>query len=145
MNKQKTRAKMTGLELAEYHERRKGDVSHLGKSSRPMRRRKGEGPTTSFAVRLTPEEIEQLQEAAKKSGRSLSDFVRSAALQAAAGLRSEAGNPHPTIDKTARVHDVMDIEAILDELVASSKNTDEKVRQLLSRFSQLEAAQKTAD
>ena len=84
---------LSEAELAEFYEQHKGDMSLWRKTARPLRRRRGEGPSTSFAIRLTPEEIEELQEAARGLEVTLSDFVRSAALDKArflAGQRSDA-------------------------------------------------------
>ena len=74
---------MTEAELAEFYQQRRGDTSLWEKKPRPMRRRRGQGPSTSFAVRVTPQELEELAAAAQKAGTTLSDFIRSAALGAA--------------------------------------------------------------
>jgi len=84
---------MTEAELAEFYEKRAGDLTLWEKKPRRMRRRRGEGPSTSFAVRVTPGELEELAAAAQKAETTLSDFIRSAALGAAraASGASEAG------------------------------------------------------
>jgi hypothetical protein len=70
-------------ELAAYYESRKGDVSTWAKSPRKLRRKRGDGPSTAFAFRLTPDELEELQRAAQQRDVSLSEFIRSSSLQAA--------------------------------------------------------------
>jgi uncharacterized protein (DUF1778 family) len=74
---------MSEEQLAAFYQSHRGDVSLWQKTSKPMRRRRGEGPSTSFAVRLSPEELEELQAAASERGTTLSDFIRSSALGAA--------------------------------------------------------------
>jgi hypothetical protein len=73
-------AKLNEEELRRYYESRKGDVSTWAKKPRQLRRKPGEGPTTTFAVRLTPAELRELQTAAEKRDVSLSEFIRSASL-----------------------------------------------------------------
>ena len=69
--------------LAEYYQSHKGDVSSWAERPRALRRKRGEEPTTTFAVRLTPGELSQLQAATSKRDVSLSEFIRSASLAAA--------------------------------------------------------------
>ena len=69
--------------LADYYQSRQGDVSTWAKQPRVMRRKRGEGPTTTFAIRLTPEELEELQKAAAERRISLSEFIRSTSLSGA--------------------------------------------------------------
>ena len=69
-------------DLAEYYQSHKGDVSSWAERPRPLRRKRGEGPTTTFAVRLTSGELSQLQAAASKRNVSLSEFIRSTSLAA---------------------------------------------------------------
>ena len=69
--------------VAEYYQSRKGDVSTWAKQPRTLRRKRGDGPTTTFAIRLTPEELEELQKAAEARGVSLSEFIRSTSLAGA--------------------------------------------------------------
>jgi hypothetical protein len=78
---------MNEEELARLYQEHKGDISLWQKTPRRMRRHRGEGPTTSFAIRLTPEEIEELQSAAVGSQMILSEFIRSSALAAAKRLK----------------------------------------------------------
>jgi hypothetical protein len=73
-------AKLTEEELRHYYESRKGDVSTWAKKPRQLRRKPGQGPTTTFAVRLTPTELRELQVAAEKRDVSLSEFIRSVSL-----------------------------------------------------------------
>jgi hypothetical protein len=81
---------MTEAELAEFYQRHKDDDSLWGKVAVPMRRRRrGEGPSTSFAVRLAPDELTELKQAADERGTTLSDFIREASLSTA---RSQPAN-----------------------------------------------------
>ena len=84
--------KMTESELADFYQEHKGDLSLWQKTPRPMRRRRGDGPSTSFAIRITPAEIEELQAAAALSETTLSDFIRSAALTAAREAQTPDSN-----------------------------------------------------
>ena len=68
-------------------------MSLWSKTPRAMRKRRGEGPSTSFAVRLTVDELEELQDAALHEGITLSEFIRRAALDRSSvgsGRRKEA-------------------------------------------------------
>jgi hypothetical protein len=73
----------TEEELREYYQARKGDVSTWAKKPRTMRRKRGDGPSTTFAIRLTPQEIKELQSAAELHEVSLSEFIRATALKGA--------------------------------------------------------------
>jgi hypothetical protein len=73
---------MTEEELATFYEERKGDVSLWKSKPRKIRVRRG-SPSTVFALRLAPEELEQLYRAAQAQGTNLSAFIRDAALEKA--------------------------------------------------------------
>jgi uncharacterized protein (DUF1778 family) len=74
---------MTEEELADFYQARKGDLSLWERESLKRGSRRGTGPTTSFAVRLTADELDELQAAAKEQGTTLSDFIRSTSLAVA--------------------------------------------------------------
>jgi uncharacterized protein (DUF1778 family) len=109
---------LTETELARYFEEHKDDDSLWETTGRRIRRRRGQGPSTSFAVRITPEEISELQAAANLEGKTLSDFIRSSALSAARreprnlneatlrrmlqAARAELKTIRSALDKTAR-------------------------------------------
>jgi uncharacterized protein (DUF1778 family) len=78
---------MSEDELARYYEARKGNVEQWEAKPARIRVRRG-GPSTLFSLRLAPEELEELQEAAAQQGRTVSDIVRSGALKEARGGRS---------------------------------------------------------
>ena len=102
MNAEEKAADASDEALARYFEERKGEVAIWEEKPLKIRVRRG-GASTSFAVRLAPEELEELQAAAKKRGRTVSDFIRSAALAAA---RVEV-EPARTVS-VAEVTDLMD-------------------------------------
>jgi hypothetical protein len=77
------KTKPTEEALAEYYQSRKGDVSTWAKQPRTLRRKRGDGPTMTFAIRLTPEELAELQKAAEASGVNVSEFIRSTSLKGA--------------------------------------------------------------
>jgi hypothetical protein len=78
---------MTEEELARYYEEREGDVSLWQRKSRPIRVRRG-SPSIVLSVRLAPEELEELYEAAERMGETVSDFIRKGALR-----RARTGEP----------------------------------------------------
>ena len=80
---------MTGAELAEFFEAHKGDMSLWETKPRKIRVRRG-SPSTVFALRLAPEELEQLYEVARAQDTNLSAFIRDAALEKAAGFKARA-------------------------------------------------------
>lgn len=82
MATKKKRDEMTEEELAAFYESRKGDLSLWESKPAKIRVRRG-GPSTVFALRLAPEELELLHARARSQGRTVSDFIRSAALAAA--------------------------------------------------------------
>ena len=82
-NKAKTAAPPNEEALAAYYQARKGDVSTWAKQPRTLRRKRGDGPTTTFAIRLTPEELSELQTAAEAKGVNLSEFIRATSLEGA--------------------------------------------------------------
>lgn len=99
---------MTEAELAKFYESRKGDTSLWKKTPKPMRRRRGDGPTTSFAVRLTPEEIEELQTAAETRHTTLSDFIRSSAIAAAREGSSSVAQRQAADEVRAKLRDLIE-------------------------------------
>jgi hypothetical protein len=74
---------MTEEELARFYEERKGDLSLWAKDAAAIRRRRG-GPSTVFAVRFTPRNWNPCKRR-RNVGTTTSDFIRTAALQAATG------------------------------------------------------------
>ena len=74
---------MTEEELARFYEERRGDTSLWEKKPRRMRVRRGE-PSTVFTLRLAPEQLQQLYEAAARQDETLPDFIRKGALERAA-------------------------------------------------------------
>ncbi len=82
MAEQKKPDDMDEDELARFFEAHKGDVSLWERKPAKIRVRRG-GPSTVFAVRMTPEELEELRLAANAEGRTISDLVREAALKEA--------------------------------------------------------------
>ena len=85
---------MTEEELARFYEERRGDTSLWEKKPRPMRVRRG-GASTVFTLRLAPEEMQALYEAAARQDETLSDFIRKGALERAAALGSQAKRDKP--------------------------------------------------
>ena len=79
----KPKTPMNEEALAEYYQSRKGDVSTWAKQPRTLRRKRGDGPTTTFAIRLTPQELIELQQAAEAKGVNLSEFIRTTSLEGA--------------------------------------------------------------
>ena len=92
MTEQKDSKELTG-ELAQYFEDRKGDTSLWEKNPRTIRRRRGQGPSTSFAVRFAPDELELVQKTASAKNTTVSDFIRQAALKATGVEVDQAANP----------------------------------------------------
>jgi hypothetical protein len=78
---------MTEEDLARFYEDHKDDVSLFEKKPVPIRARRG-SPSTLFSLRLAPEELIQLQEAAVRQGRTVSDIIRTGALKEARGQRA---------------------------------------------------------
>lgn len=68
-------------ELARHYEARKGDVSDWERVPGRIRVRRG-SPSTVFSLRLAPEELTELYEAAAAQGISVSELIRRAALTA---------------------------------------------------------------
>jgi len=85
--------KMSEEELARFYEERRGDVS-LWDKSRRIRVRRG-SPSTVFTLRLAPEELQLLYEAAKAQGVTMSEFVRKAATDRAAATQKRARRAGP--------------------------------------------------
>ena len=112
---------MTEEELARFYQEHKGDPSLWQKTPRRMRRHRGEGPTTSFAIRLTPEEIEELQAAAATSQTTLSEFIRSSALAASRAHGAGTGVEESTSRK---------FRALTAKLKALRKSLDETETEL---------------
>jgi hypothetical protein len=80
---------MTDEELARFYEERQGDTSLWQKKPRRIRSRRG-GASTVFALRLAPEELQRLYEAAARQDETLSDFIRKGALERAGSLERKA-------------------------------------------------------
>ena len=76
-------------ELAAYYEAHKDDVSLWQSKARKIRVRRG-SPSTVFALRLAPEELEQIHSAALSEGTTASAFIRDAALEKAKSLKSRS-------------------------------------------------------
>jgi hypothetical protein len=72
--------RQTGEELARDFEERRGDISMWAQKPSKIRVRRG-GPSTVFSVRFAREELNRLQEAADKRGRTISELIRTAALR----------------------------------------------------------------
>jgi uncharacterized protein (DUF1778 family) len=109
---------MSEAELAGFYQKQRGDTSLWSKTPRPMRRRRGQGPSTAFAVRLTPAELEELTAAAGRSGTTLSDFIRSASLTAARSDAPDAGERLRDIVANARKQ-IQGVDETLRELDAA--------------------------
>lgn len=77
---------MTEEELASFYEERQGDTSLREKKPRRIRARRG-GPSTVFTLRLAPEELQELYDAAARQDETLSEFIRKGALERAASLK----------------------------------------------------------
>jgi hypothetical protein len=66
-------------ELADYYERHAGDLSLWSTKPRKIRVRRG-GPSHTFSIRFTPEEMALLDDAAERRGITITELIRSAAL-----------------------------------------------------------------
>lgn len=88
-NQPKSPDEMTEEELAEFYQSHRGDASFWQKEPLKLAGRRGIGPTTSFAVRFTPDELDELQAAAREQGTTLSDFIRSTSLAVARARESD--------------------------------------------------------
>jgi hypothetical protein len=73
---------MSDEEIAKYYEDHKGDMSIWSTTPEKIRRRRG-APSTIFSLRIAPEELQELQEAAVRQGRTVSDVIRKGALKEA--------------------------------------------------------------
>jgi uncharacterized protein (DUF1778 family) len=111
----KTPDQMTEEELAGFYQSRRGDLSLWEEKPLKLRSRRSSGPTTSFAVRLTPDELEELQAAAKQQGTTLSDFIRTTSLAVA---RAQKANPRQEL--TALRDDAQRIVQALDRIVKAA-------------------------
>ena len=80
---------MTEEELARFYEERRGDTSLWQKKPRKIRARRG-GASTVFTLRLAPDELQQLYNAASKQDETLSDFIRKGPLERATALQRQA-------------------------------------------------------
>lgn len=78
----KSHKEMTEAELAQYHEAHMDDESLWKKPGRAIRSRRGQGPSVTFTIRLTGDELTRIAQAAYAQGTNPSHFIRSAALQA---------------------------------------------------------------
>ena len=79
---------MSEEELARFYEERRGDVS-LWDKSRRIRVRRG-SPSTVFTLRLAPDELEQLYRAAEAQSETMSEFIRSAAVDRALAIEKRS-------------------------------------------------------
>jgi hypothetical protein len=79
---------MNEEELAQFYEERRGDTTLWEKKPRRIRARRG-GASTVFTLRLAPEELEALFEAANRQDETLSDFIRKGALERASKLKKQ--------------------------------------------------------
>ena len=80
---------MNEEELVQFFEDHRDDMSIWDTKPRKIRVRRG-SPSTVFALRLAPEELEKLYEAAGAQDTNLSAFIRDAALEKAARLKPRA-------------------------------------------------------
>ena len=104
---------MPESEIAALHERRKGDMTDWIPLERPVRRR-GAGATSTFAVRLTPEEIMELKTAAESRGVTMSEFIRTAALERA--RRQETSEAALTAERAAEMKRWQVFSAVLEDI-----------------------------
>ncbi len=79
-------------EIAEYYERRKGDLSLWEDKPAKVKVRRG---TSVFCIRLTKEELELLQQRSQEQGMTLSAFIRRSALK-----ESQAAVVQPIVNLT---------------------------------------------
>jgi hypothetical protein len=75
--------------LAGYYEQHAGDLSLWSAKPRKIRIRRG-GPSHTFSVRFTPEEMELLDAAAEQRGITISELIRSAAMNSVRQGKDEA-------------------------------------------------------
>ncbi len=75
---------MTEAELARYFEENKDNDAIWEKKPRKIRVRRGSASTT-FSLRLAPEELTELWQAAQAEGKDLGPYMREAALERARG------------------------------------------------------------
>lgn len=73
---------MNEAELAAFHEEHADDETIWKKPPRTIRARRGKGPSVTFSIRLTGEELTRISRAAFAQGTNPSDFIRRAALRA---------------------------------------------------------------
>ena len=142
--------RLTERELAEFYEQHKDDDSLWSETAVPMRRRRrGAGPSTSFAVRLAPEELMELKDAADEKGTTLSDFIREAALRRArskgadevvdpSGLSQSKTKKQLVDELDAAILDV--VERFLSGAVGRSRTGLKPARANTSSISSLELA-----
>jgi hypothetical protein len=69
-------------ELAGYYEKHAGDLSLWSTKPRKIRVRRG-GPSHTFSIRFTPEEMELLDDAAGQREITITELIRTAALTSA--------------------------------------------------------------
>jgi hypothetical protein len=72
---------MNEEELAQWFEKRRGDTSLW--SEAPVKANVGRGGSVVFSVRFSPDELVLLRRRAQEWGTTISDLIRSGALQAA--------------------------------------------------------------
>ena len=69
-------------DLARFHEQHMDDETLWKKPGRTIRSRRGQGPSVTFTIRLTGDELTRISKGAFDRGTTPSDFIRSAALRA---------------------------------------------------------------
>ena len=77
-----SRDEMNEADLARFHEAHADDETLWRKPPRTIRSRRGKGPSVTFSIRLTGEELTRISEAAFARGTNPTDFIRAAALDA---------------------------------------------------------------
>ncbi|MPZ49773.1 MAG: hypothetical protein GEU75_10860 [Dehalococcoidia bacterium] len=108
--------------LAEYFEQHAGEVDLWAKKPHQIRVRRG-GPSHTFSVRFTAEELEELQDAADLNAVTVSELIRSAALKSA--CREPEGVDSAQLRKLLRETETK-IQSLSDSL-AETKRELEKV------------------
>ena len=79
---------MSETELARFFEEHKDDPTLWEKKPRKIRSRRGQGASTVFAIRLSPQELEELFAAATARDVSLTEFIRTTALDEARSVKA---------------------------------------------------------
>jgi hypothetical protein len=134
---EKQRKDMTEAEVAESYQRRKGDMAGWIPLARPVRRR-GSGATSTFAVRLTPEEIAEIKAASEASGVTSSEFIRNAALGKA--RERTAGGPATTARNTTETALWQAFNSALEDLRVQIEEAQRDMRAAVSEDRQKASA-----